>query len=128
MSPLSSIRQFMPVMTALPDLQQAGGIPGNLASPAARIGGLEPGLEVGAPRSIEGVGSSFSDLLGRFVTDVNNRQVASGQAVQGLQTGQATSLHEAMIAMEEASVSFHLMVEVRNKLLESYQEMMRMQV
>jgi flagellar hook-basal body complex protein FliE len=38
------------------------------------------------------------------------------------------SLHQAMIAMEEASVSFQLMVEVRNRLLESYQELMRMQI
>ena len=37
-------------------------------------------------------------------------------------------LHQAMIAMEEANVSLQLMVEVRNKLLESYQELMRMQV
>jgi flagellar hook-basal body complex protein FliE len=37
-------------------------------------------------------------------------------------------LHKAMIAVEEASVSFQLMVEVRNKLLDSYQELMRMQV
>ena len=42
--------------------------------------------------------------------------------------GQNVPLHQAMIAMEEASVSFQLMVEVRNKLLESYQELMRMQI
>jgi flagellar hook-basal body complex protein FliE len=45
-----------------------------------------------------------------------------------LQSGQNVSLHQTMIAMEEASVSFQLMVEVRNKVLESYQELMRMQV
>ena len=38
------------------------------------------------------------------------------------------TMHQAMIAMEEASVSFQLMAEVRNKLLESYQELMRMQI
>jgi flagellar hook-basal body complex protein FliE len=54
--------------------------------------------------------------------------VAAGDSVRGLVTQQGVPLHQAMIAMEEASVSFQLMVEVRNKLLESYQELMRMQV
>jgi flagellar hook-basal body complex protein FliE len=43
-------------------------------------------------------------------------------------SGQNVSLHQAMISMQEANVSFQLMVEVRNKLLESYQELMRMQI
>jgi flagellar hook-basal body complex protein FliE len=72
--------------------------------------------------------SSFSTLLGQMVQDVNAKQMAAGNAVNGLLSGQNVSLHQAVIAMEEASVSFQLMVEVRNKILESYQELMRMQV
>jgi len=45
-----------------------------------------------------------------------------------LQRGEPIPLHQAVIAMEEASVSFQLMVEVRNKLLEAYQELMRLQI
>jgi flagellar hook-basal body complex protein FliE len=45
-----------------------------------------------------------------------------------LQSGNNVSLHQTMIATEEANVSFQLMVEVRNRLLESYQELMRLQV
>jgi flagellar hook-basal body complex protein FliE len=48
--------------------------------------------------------------------------------MRGVMSGQGVPLHQAMIAAEEASVSFQLMVEVRNRLLESYQELMRMQV
>jgi flagellar hook-basal body complex protein FliE len=48
--------------------------------------------------------------------------------MQDLQSGQNVSLHQTMIAMEEANVSFQLMVEVRNKLVDSYQEIMRMQI
>ncbi|MEI6565930.1 MAG: flagellar hook-basal body complex protein FliE, partial [Verrucomicrobiota bacterium] len=59
---------------------------------------------------------------------VNAKQSTASQTVQDLQAGNNVSLHQAMIAMEEASVSFQLMVEVRNRLLESYQELMRMQV
>jgi flagellar hook-basal body complex protein FliE len=43
-------------------------------------------------------------------------------------SGQNIPLHQAMLSVEEASVSFQLMVEVRNKLLDSYQELMRMQI
>lgn len=73
-------------------------------------------------------GASFGDVLGKMVEEVNTKQMTAGQAVRDLQSGQNVSLHQAMIAMEEASVSFQLMVEVRNKLLESYQELMRMQI
>jgi flagellar hook-basal body complex protein FliE len=74
------------------------------------------------------VGVSFDNLLGAFVQEVNAKQVAAGDAVNGLLSGQNVSLHQAVIAMEEAGVSFQFMVEVRNKLLEAYQELMRMHV
>jgi flagellar hook-basal body complex protein FliE len=71
---------------------------------------------------------SFSSVLGRMVEEVSAQQGAANNAVAALQSGQNVSLHQAVIAMEEANLSFQLMVEVRNKLLESYQELMRMQV
>lgn len=71
---------------------------------------------------------SFQNVLGNFVNEVSEKQAAAGDAVNGLLSGQNVSLHQAVISMEEASVSFQLMVEVRNKLLDSYQELMRMQV
>jgi flagellar hook-basal body complex protein FliE len=55
-------------------------------------------------------------------------KTAANEAVTGLLTDKNVPLHQAVIAMEEASVSFQLMVEVRNKLLDSYQELMRMQI
>jgi flagellar hook-basal body complex protein FliE len=79
-----------------------------------------------APREAGGV--SFGNVLGRLLGEVNEKQAVAGEAVNGLLAGKEVSLHQAMIAMEEASVSFQLMVEVRNKLLESYQELMRMQI
>ena len=73
-------------------------------------------------------GESFGSVLGRMVEEVNAKQGVATDAVSALQSGQNVSLHQAVIAMEEANISFQLMVEVRNKLLESYQELMRMQV
>ena len=71
---------------------------------------------------------SFANVLGQLVNDVNAKQAVASDAVNGLITGQNVSLHQAMISVQEATTSFQLMVEVRNKLLESYQELMRMQV
>ena len=73
-------------------------------------------------------GRSFSEFLGQMVADVNGKQATAAGTVEAILSGQNVPLHQAMISMEEASVSFQLMVEVRNKLLESYQELMRMQV
>src|SRR5690349_7852826 len=95
---------------SLPDLEKLGS---ELPSPA-----LNPAQSSG----------SFQNLLGNFVNDVSEKQAAAGDAVNGLLSGKNVSLHQAMISMEEASVSFQMMVEVRNKLLDSYQELMRMQV
>lgn len=87
-----------------------------------KLGGTTPQMP-----ETSGTGS-FTNVLGQLVGDVNSKQVAAGDAVNGLLTGGNVSLHQAMIAMEEANVSFQLMIQVRNKLLESYQELMRMQV
>jgi flagellar hook-basal body complex protein FliE len=70
----------------------------------------------------------FESLLGNFVGEVGQKQAAASDAVAGLLSGKNVSLHQAMISMEEANISFQMMVEVRNKLLDSYQELMRMQI
>lgn len=72
--------------------------------------------------------ASFQNLLGDFVNEVSDKQTSANDAVNGLLSGKNVSLHQAVISMEEANVSFQLMVEVRNKLLDSYQELMRMQL
>ena len=90
--------------------------------------GIQMPLELGELSPAPPASSSFSSMLGQLVTEVNNQQTASAQAVGALQSGKSIPLHQAVIAMEEANVSFQLMVEVRNRLLDSYQEIMRMQV
>jgi len=82
----------------------------------------------GASAISSGSGAGFENMLGGFVNDVAQKQAAAGTAVTGLLSGKNVSLHQAMISMEEANVSFQMMVEVRNRLLDGYQELMRMQV
>jgi len=73
-------------------------------------------------------GGGFDGFLGNMVSEVSAKQAAAGEAMKAVMSGGDMPLHQAMIAVQEASISFQLMVEVRNKLLESYQELMRMQV
>ena len=77
---------------------------------------------------VGGSGDSSRGFLGQMVSDVSAKQSEAGAAMRGVIGGGDVQLHQAMIAVEEASISFQLMVEVRNRLLESYQELMRMQV
>ena len=74
--------------------------------------------------SIEGAGKFFKELVGK----VNDLTQQSDQAIQKLATGENRNLHETMIAVEKASVSFLFMSQIRNKALEAYQEVMRMPV
>ena len=72
----------------------------------------------------EGAGKFFSEL----VSKVNDLQAHSDKAIKGLASGENKNLHEVMISMEKASISFQFMSSVRNKALDAYQEVMRMQV
>lgn len=73
-------------------------------------------------------GDSFSTMLGKMVSEVNADQATAAQSVSGLNGGQPVPLRQAVISMEEANLSFQLMVQVRNHLLDAYQEIMKMQV
>lgn len=73
-------------------------------------------------------GKGFMAMLEQAVGEVNRAQLESDRAIEQLQSGQGKDLHEVMIAMEEADISLRLMVQMRNKMVESYQEIMRMQV
>ena len=98
------------------------------ALPTPDIQGPTPLGQPGEINPSQPVGDSFGSVLGKLISDVNTKQNAASAAVDGLQSGSGVPLHQAIIAMEEANVSFQLMVEVRNKLLDSYQELMRMQI
>ena len=96
---------------------------------AAQTGQEEKVLGTQASEATQAVqGAGFGDILSKFVGEVNDKQITSTQAVNDLLAGKDIPLHQAMIAMQEAGVAFQLMVEVRNKLLDGYQELMRMQV
>jgi flagellar hook-basal body complex protein FliE len=119
MSPLGSVSNFIQ-----PPLAPNASTPLAKAGP---IGDLEfPGLSQSRP--VDGAPPSFGSIFDRMVGDVNARMEAGSAEQAKVLTGESTNLHQAIISMQEASVAFSLMVEVRNKIVESYQELMRMQV
>lgn len=89
-------------------------------------------------RSLQGPGAAtatkaepaggFARTLKEVLDQTNQAQVNADKAVEKLQTGEAQNLHEVMISLEEADISMRLMVQMRNKVVEAYQEIMRMQV
>lgn len=62
------------------------------------------------------------------IAKVGEAQAQADGSVQALMSGQTTNLHETMIALEKADVSFQLMLQVRNKIVGAYEEIMRMQL
>ncbi len=71
---------------------------------------------------------SFGETLSQAVKDVNMLQSEASDAVQRMVSGEETDLHNVMIAAEKAKTSFDLLMEIRNKTIDAYREIMRMQV
>jgi flagellar hook-basal body complex protein FliE len=73
-------------------------------------------------------GKGFMDVLQKAVDGVNQDQVQADHAIKELVAGRSKNIHETMLAIERADSSLKLMMQVRNKVLDAYREIMRMQV
>jgi flagellar hook-basal body complex protein FliE len=100
-----------------------GGI--NIQNPALEQFQKQAGNAVGK----NGKSDDFADMLMDVLKEVNDSQANAKQVGNDFLTGQqGVELHDLKIAMERASVAMNLTIQVRNKLLEAYQEISRMQV
>ncbi len=70
----------------------------------------------------------FGDLLGKGLAEVNDKLLVSQTDLQRLATGDTQNLHQVMIRLEESRLSLQLMMQVRSRLLEAYQDVMKMQI
>ncbi len=91
---------------------------------------IPPGMNVeqialGSPQTSA---QPFSNWLQTQVTDLNSAMIKSDSLAANLATGQTENLHQIMIGMEEAKIAFQLAVQVRNRILEAYQDVLRMQI
>ena len=91
------------------------------------LGSLDPRAIYGQQGATEPK-ASFGEQLSKAIQEVDQLQSRRDDMVQEMVRGERIEVHEIMTAAEEAQLAFELMLEVRNKLLESYQEIMRMQV
>jgi flagellar hook-basal body complex protein FliE len=87
---------------------------------------LPPLREVAAPA--RAAQPDFGAWLAGTLGSVNQQLARADQAMQQLAAGETQSLHQVMIALEEARLGVQLVAQVRNRLLEAYQEVIRMQV
>lgn len=70
----------------------------------------------------------FGNLLETMLNKVNTMQQNGEEAITKLHSGDASHLHEVMIAVEQADISLRMLVQMRNKALTAYEEIMRMQI
>jgi len=87
-------------------------------APAAGVAGV-----AGSPGP-----AGFSSLVTEGIGQVNEQLMAGQVQLQQLASGAPVNLHQVMIGLEESRMQFQLLMQVRNRLLEGYQEVMRMQV
>jgi len=71
-------------------------------------------------------GKSFLDTLEESIQQVNNLQEQANQAIDDLATGESKDVAQTMLAVQKASLSFQMMTQVRNKIVQAYEDVMRM--
>lgn len=92
------------------------------------IGNRGPGFDVIPIPEPRTPAKSFIETLKESIEQVNQLQKSAEEAAQNLALGKEKDVAQTLIAIEKANVSFQLMMQVRNKILDAYQEIMRMSV
>ena len=80
-----------------------------------------------APKLAEGQ-KSFGEVLSDSLREVNQLQIDADKAIEDFATGQTKNVHETMLALNKADTAFKMTMQVKNKIVEAYQEIIRMQV
>lgn len=89
---------------------------------------MRAGSHLNENKAVDGNQKSFGEFLSDAVTEVNDLQVDAGKANIAMAAGQVEDISEVMVAGAKAQVALQLTMQVRNKVVEAYQEVMRMQV
>jgi flagellar hook-basal body complex protein FliE len=99
--------------------------PINSIGPAGEVDALNKIRQ--AAGSSKGV-PSFKETLGSFLNDVNGLQKKADESIQKMASGEINDVHQVMSSVEEANVAFNMMMEIRNKVMDAYQEVMRIRL
>lgn len=100
--------------------------PGRTDSPTGPV--KLPGIEMPKQDGNAVKGPGFGNVFESLISAVDAKQDQAQAVTRDVLLGDNGQVHQSMIAMQEAGLAFQLMVEVRNKVVESYQELMRMPV
>ena len=87
---------------------------------------LEAGVELGQTASA--AAPDFSSLLHSAYKRIEHSGVEAARSVEGFLTGESQDLHSVALAGQRASLQFEMLLQVRNKIVQAYQEVMRMQL
>ncbi len=150
MTQVSTPLSQMNGVPALPNMTNIPGMSGLAGMPAIPNVPSIPGIATGPvnaitenfnllqPREVPAITSpsvssngspnTWGHMVQQMVMDVNSKQQSATVAVNDVLQGGPTPVHEAMVASEEASLSFELLSQMRNKVIDAYQQVMQMQV
>lgn len=93
------------------------------------VGPRSIGPKPPVPPSIRrGEASSFKDLLVNSISEVQKLQTQADQSIRELVSGEITDVSQVLVAIEKADIAFTTMMQIRNKIVEAYQEVIRMSV
>lgn len=94
------------------------------------INELDPNAITGAASQSggSGGGGSFANTLLSYIDNVNNLQTTANNSAEAIATGKSSNIHQAMINVEKASDSFEMMMQVRNKIITAYNQIINMQI
>jgi len=84
--------------------------------------------DISTSKSAEDATKSFQETLNGFVNNVNDLQTSADTAINKMAAGETADVHDVMIAVEKAKVSFDLLLQIRNKMLDAYKQIMQMQI
>ncbi|MFQ5455227.1 MAG: flagellar hook-basal body complex protein FliE [Nitrospirota bacterium] len=92
------------------------------------MGQLSPDIKERKSENSAESEKSFFDTLKESIKKVNDLHIEADESVKDLVLNNKQDIHQTMIALEKADISFQLMMQVRNKIITAYEEIMRMQV
>jgi len=93
------------------------------------VSGLAPNIGLQQPANKPATGAdNFAAVLDSYVSQVNHDEKAAGKAAVALASGESKNTSETLLAIQKADLSFQMMLGVRNKLVDAYREISRMQV
>ncbi|WP_050465672.1 flagellar hook-basal body complex protein FliE [Herbaspirillum autotrophicum] len=87
-----------------------------------------PVMPAAGAANVAGQTGQFMEMVTKGLGEVNQQLISTQTGLQQLAVGDVQNLHQVMIQMEEARMSFQLLVQVRNRVLETYQDLMKMSV